>query len=411
MDKPETGREAGANRSTVAAWAAYDIGNTMFFTGVVGIFFPLWVTQTQSGDDATVGYTLAAVMALSLVIAPIVGTLSDYAQRRVRFLAPCTLVGVAAISLTGSMGFYVSLSLFVLAAVGINTATTIYNAMLADVSTASNRGRIGGIGVGVGYLGAIAAVAIGLIFIQSKGYVFGFRAIAVSMLVVSAPLLILFKERRGDTEALSVTRTLADIASELGSTIRRVREFPGLSRFLIARFWYTLSLYTASTFAVLYGTQTVGFGPRQVLFFLLAGILVAIPSGLLWGIAVDRIGPKATLQTVLILWVVALLLGFGIPWLDLPAGLWWGVGVMSGVVVAGIGTADRPYMIQLGSVRYLGQFFGIHSMTGRLSSIVGPLAWGFISVTLGLGQPAAVLSLAAAAAISLVLVRGIATEK
>ena len=82
----------------MAAWAVYDIGNSMFFTGVVGIFFPLWVTQVKSGDDATVGYTLAAAMALNLVISPIIGTLSDYAQRRVRFLAPCTMVGAAAIA-------------------------------------------------------------------------------------------------------------------------------------------------------------------------------------------------------------------------------------------------------------------------------------------------------------------------
>ena len=398
-------------RGAVAAWAVYDIGNSMFFTGVVGIFFPLWVTQVKSGDDATVGYTLAAAMALNLVISPIIGTLSDYAQRRVRFLAPCTMVGAAAIALTGSTGFYASLSLFVLAAVAVHTATTIYNTMLADVSTPSNRGTIGGIGVGVGYLGAIASVAIGLIFLGSQGYVFAFRAVAVSIVLVSMPLLILFKETKGDTAPLSVARALKDTASQLSSALSRIRQFPGLSQFLVARFWYTWSFYTASTFAVLYGTQTVGFGPRQVQLFLLAGILVAIPSGFVWGMVVDRIGPKTTIQLALALWVSTLLLGVGIPWLGLPPGLWWAVGAMSGVVYAGVWTADRPYVIQLGSPQHLGLFFGIHSVSGRLSSIVGPFVWGLISVTLGLGQAAAVLSLVGCAVISLVLVRGIRAGK
>ena len=313
--------------------------------------------------------------------------------------------------LTGSTGFYASLSLFVLAAVAVHTATTIYNAMLADVSTPSNRGTIGGIGVGVGYLGAIASVAIGLVFLGSQGYVFAFRAVAVSIVLVSLPLLILFKETKGERAPLSAARALKDTASQLSSTLSRIRQFPGLSQFLVARFWYTWSFYTASTFAVLYGTQTVGFGPRQVQLFLLAGILVAIPSGFVWGMIVDRIGPKTTIQVALALWVSTLLLGVGIPWLGLPPGLWWGVGAMSGVVYAGVWTADRPYVIQLGSPRNLGLFFGIHSVSGRLSSIVGPFVWGLISVTLGLGQAAAVLSLVGCAVISLVLVRGIRAGK
>ena len=37
-----------------------------------------------------------------------------------------------------------------------------YDAMLADVSTEANRGRISGIGVGVGYLGSYIAVGLGL---------------------------------------------------------------------------------------------------------------------------------------------------------------------------------------------------------------------------------------------------------
>ena len=61
----------------VAGWIIYDVGNTLFFTGVVGLFFPLWVTQEMSGNDATVGYTLSLAMSVVLVLGPLLGAVSD----------------------------------------------------------------------------------------------------------------------------------------------------------------------------------------------------------------------------------------------------------------------------------------------------------------------------------------------
>ena len=87
--------------------------------------------------------------------------------------------------------------LFGVAVIAIHTAAIFYNAMLADVSTEDTRGTIAGLGVGVGYLGAIIAVIIGLLFVESRGTDFGFRAIGVLSLLVSLPLFLLLKERHG----------------------------------------------------------------------------------------------------------------------------------------------------------------------------------------------------------------------
>lgn len=134
---------------------------------------------------------------------------------------------------------------------------------------------------------------------------------------------------------------------------------------------------------------------------------MAIPSGLAWGVIVDRVGPARAMRWLLAMWTVNMLFSVAIPWLDLPLRLWWGVGVVSGILLPGIWTADRPFLLRLTSARYLGEVFGLRSMTGRLSAMVGPFAWGLISVTLGFGQPAAVLSLAVSSAIAFVLIRGI----
>ena len=393
--------------SAVVAWVIFDVGNTLFFTGVVGLFFPLWITQEMSGDDATVGYTLAAAMALMLVVGPIVGAFSDQTQRRMPFLAVSTLTCIAATLLLGGDNLTLALVLFGVAVVAVNTASIFYNTMLPEVSTEATLGAIGGLGVGIGYLGAIIAVAIGLIFVESRGYVFGFRAVGVLFLVVATPLFVLLKERPRPALNLTVSERVGRTLTQLKTTFGNIQRFPGLLQFLIARFWYTWAVQTAAAFAILYGTDTVDFSERQVELVLLLGILVAIPSGLLWGRAVDQVGPNRVLRAVLLGWILVFLLAVGIPWLGLPSYLWLGVGAVSGALVAGVWVADRPYMLRLTSTRYLGQFFGLHSIMGRLSAAAGPFTWGFIAVTLDLGQMAAVLSLAGSVTISYVLIRGV----
>ncbi|MEC9322086.1 MAG: hypothetical protein VX869_07910, partial [Chloroflexota bacterium] len=78
-------RELSSTRLTITSWVIYDMGSTLFFSGVVGLVFPLWVTDVMGGDDATVGYTLTASMLAVFFLSPVLGTLSDRFKRRMPF--------------------------------------------------------------------------------------------------------------------------------------------------------------------------------------------------------------------------------------------------------------------------------------------------------------------------------------
>ena len=233
----------------VIAWVIYDVGNTLFFTGIVGILFPLWVTKEMSGDDATIGFTLAAAMGLVLVLAPIVGAFSDQAPRRKPFLVAATFTCVAATLLIGGDNLTLALSLFAVAVVAVGIAVIFYNALLVEVSTEVNRGTVAGLGVGIGYVGAIIAVAIALVFVESRGYVFGFRATGVVILLVSAPVLMLLKEQPRPTSSNStVFERIKGTFTQLRTTLGNIQQFPGLRQYLIARFWYTWAVPDRSLF-------------------------------------------------------------------------------------------------------------------------------------------------------------------
>ena len=402
-----SGSEDGRRQRAIVSWAVYDIGSTMFYTGIVGLFFPLWVTTEMQGDDATVGYTVAAAMTVNLLLAPIVGALSDQLRRRLPLLAVCTLACVAMTLLLGSGGLTSSLIFFSLALVAIYAADLIYNTLLDQVSTEATRGTVAGLGVGTGYIGAVLAVIVGLILVEFRGYVYGFRFIGIMIIIVSIPLVALLNEQLRPQQALSMLGKVRGTWTQLKASLVDLPKSRGLIRFLVARFWYNWSLYTASTFAVLYGTGAVGLSPREVQLVLLVGIVVAIPSGFFWGVVVDRIGPGRAIKIALAIWTLVLLVSLAIPLLGISSHLWWAVGVITGVLIAGIWTADRPFLLRLTSAEYIGEVFGIRGMTGNLSAMAGPFAWGYISVTLGFGQPAALLSLVICAAISFLLIMGV----
>ena len=394
-------------RRAVTAWIVYDMANTMFYAGIVGVLFPLWVTTDLGADDADFGFTMAIAMAVVLVAAPIFGALSDQVGRRLPFLAVGTGVGILALVSMSGDTLFMALGLFGLAFVAFNLANVFYNALLSQVSTVHTRGTISGLGTGLGYIGAAISLGVGLLLVDSQGYAFVFRVVGVLIAVLSLPLIVLLKESPVRSTKQGPLRAIKGTLGELRKTVRHVRQHPGLARFFIARFWYTWAVHTGSAFAVLYATNTVGLTAERVQLVIVVGIITAIPSGVLWGIVVDKIGPQKELSIVLPGWISVLLVSIAIPWWGLPTWLWWIVAVLGGVWMAGVWAADRPFLLRLATPEYLGELFGLHATTGRLATIAGPMVWGLVAVTWGFGQTAAVFTLVVCLTIALVLVRSI----
>ena len=110
------------NIRQIAAWASYDITNTIFFIGVVGIFFPLWVTNDIGGNDATVGFTMSSAMIVSLVLAPFFGTMTDHYLSKVWYLGIFTFIAILAVPLVGEVPFNLALVLYSIVGFGYEFA-------------------------------------------------------------------------------------------------------------------------------------------------------------------------------------------------------------------------------------------------------------------------------------------------
>lgn len=375
-------------KRAVGSWILYDLANTIFSMGVVSLYFSLWVREAVGAEraDTVYGIITAISMGIIFVISPLLGAMTDRARRRMPFLIVSTLVCVGLTAMLARGGYWVTMLAFVFANAAYQAGLQFYDALLPEVTTEENRGRISGIGVGVGYLGSYFAVGIGFLP-QSEEKPFLFTAIAIAFLLLAVPCFLFVRER-GNPNPRPVF-SLAMIRESTAETLRTLRggkEYPGLIRFLVGRVFYTdaintvisiMTLYTVNV-AVASGLETRA-GETKARFIMLSAITFAVVGGFVWGAMVDRIGPKRTLNRVLSLWLLTFTGAAAIGLFALPVNTLFVIAAMAGVALGGIWSADRPLMLRLTPPHRIGEFYGLYGMVGRFSAIVGPAIWAFVA--------------------------------
>ncbi len=374
----------------VVSWVLYDLANTIFSMGVVSLYFSTWVRDEVGAAraDSVYGVISGLSMGLIFIASPLLGAMTDRAPRRMPFLVVSTLVCVGFTMLLARGGFYMTAICFIIANAAYQAGLQFYDAMLPEVSHEGNRGKISGIGVGVGYLGSYIAVGLGLEAVfGSTDKAFLFTMIALFFLLFSLPCFLFVRERGNPhpREVFSL-RMLRESTRDTLRTIRSSSEYPGLLRFLIGRVFYTDSINTVIGIMALYTinvAENTGLSHREgeetAKLIMMAAISFAVVGGFAWGWLVDRMGPKRTLNWVLYLWTGVFLLAAAVGILGLPLGTLYVVACSAGVGLGGVWAADRPYMLRLTPPSRIGEFYGLYGMVGRFSAITGPVIWAAVT--------------------------------
>lgn len=381
-------------RLSVASWATYDLANTIFALGVGSLYFAQWLTDNAADlpswfqrfdepADLALAITLDIAMVIVIVLGPWIGARSDHRGRRIPYLAPMTVLAVVPTFFIATVGVTASLGLFVIALVGFNLGSVVYDALLPDVSTPATVGRVSGMGIGVGYIGSFVAVLLGVLLLDDYGEAAVFKAIAVLFLIFAIPTFLFVKERPKVAES-GPPPSLRTSARRLIQAWRRARTYDGVARFLVGRFLYTDAVNTLiGGFLTIYVIEELGFTDSQVQGLLGVAIVGAIIGGFGGGRLVDRRGPRWLLHRVLWTWMVAISLGIIAGALGISS-LIWVLGVLGGLALGATWAADRVYMQRISPPRHLGEFYGLYATVGRFATILGPLSWGVIVSILGL---------------------------
>ncbi len=389
-----------AGKGQVIAWAAWDWGSAAFNAVMTTFVFTVYLTSKAFGGEdeasAVLGSALAVAGAAIALLAPVTGQRSDTGGRRKLWLG----VNTAAVAVLTGLCFFVfprpeflllGVALIALGNIFFEFAGVNYNAMLVQVSTPANIGKISGFGWASGYVGGIVALLIVLqLFVQPSIDWFGasteeslnIRLVAVFsalwFLVFALPVMFAVPEVPKGKQANP------GFFASYGLLARRVRAIyrtsPHTIYFLLASAIFRDGLAAVFTFGGIIAAGTFGFDLKQVIFFAIFGNVVAAAGALLGGLLDDRAGPKAviigSLTGLLIAGSALLALGngtysfFGMNWAGSTT--FWVFGLFLCLFVGPAQSSSRAYLARLAPHGESGELFGLYATTGRAVSFLAP---------------------------------------
>lgn len=383
------------HRWTIWAWCLYDWANSAFTTLVVTFVYAAYFTAAFADDPGrgtalwSRGITASALAIAAL--APIAGALADRGGRR-RYLILCSLVCIAATTALAFVrpgqpnGVVIALTVFVVANVAFELGLVFYNAFLSTIAAPERIGRVSGYGWGLGYAGGLAALLAALVvFVLPETPMFGiptdegFHLRATNLLVAGWFLLFAlpaFVFLRDDPAAaagggVSIRRAFGDLAV----TLRHLRRYRQIARFLVARLFYNDGLVTIFAFGGIYAVGTFGFSFGELMTF---GIVINVGAGLgalAFGFVDDRIGGRTTVAWSVAGLAVATLVG---AWA--PSREWfWVSAILVGVFAGPNQSASRSLMARFVPARHESEFFGFFAFSGKVTAFVGPALLGVLS--------------------------------
>ncbi|WP_342373561.1 MFS transporter [Propioniciclava soli] len=377
-------------RRSVAAWAMWDWGTQPLNTVIITFVFSVYITSAAFGDRNVTSLALAVSTALAglvvAVIAPVLGQNSDRTGRTVRNLRWQTWVIAA---LAAALFFvrpdptflWLGLGILAVASIVGEIANVNYYALIDEVSTKQNVGRVSGFGWGLGYLGGIVALlALNFGFIAPEVGLFGVSStdgldIRASMVVCglwiavfTLPTFLTLRDRpKPAPPRVSVAQSYVLLFRSL---VDLWRQSPHTVFFLAASALFRDGLSGVFAFGAVIAAGTFGFEPGDVIIFGALANVIAGVSTIAFGVVDDRIGPK---KVILFSLTALVALGLGIFFLhDRGQIVFWTLGMAMTAFVGPAQAASRSYLARLIPEGKSGEIFGLYATTGRAISFLAP---------------------------------------
>jgi len=373
-------------------WALYDFADTIFSMNVVSLYFPLLIVSDLGAEDIFVSGANSASQLLVVILAPILGTISDSSGKRMSFFTMFAIITAActfSLAFTGKAGLlWATLIVFFIANSSYQLSLTFYNSLLVRVGPASRWGKISGLGTALGYVGSIIGMALVMPFntgeffginlpIPAGGRTATFIPTALLFLIFAAPTMIYFWMDE-KTHSYPADASPIHPLKKIADTIRDARQFRGIRTFLLARLLFQEGVETAIIFMGVFSEKAMGMSDAEKIGFFIIATSAAVVGSFIIGRITDTWGSHRTLMKVLIGWFCGLILLAIFP----VRAAFWIVGAWLGIMLGGVWTASRPYLLHLAPPQAVGRFFGLYSLTGKAAAVLGPLIWGIVTLAL-----------------------------
>lgn len=396
------------DRGRVVAWGLWDWGSAAYNAVIVTFIFSVYLVDGV-GDDVPgpfraatwLGLSSAAGAVLIAILAPALGRRTDAEGRRkqsLMWLTGAVVVITALLFFVENDWHFLWLGLVLMAAGSVIFELTQvpYFAMLRQVSTPDNVGRVSGFGWAMGYFGGIVLLLIcyfgfvtgdgdtrGLFGVPSENGM-NIRVIALVAAVWFALFAIpLFRKVPELPATANDDPPHAGIAAAyrgIWNDVRTMwRDDRSTLRFLIASAFFRDGLAGVFAYGAVLAVSVYEITKDDVILFGIAANVISAAGALLAGRYDDRIGPRAVIVFSLTSMLVC---GAVLLFVEGPRNFWiFGLGLC--LFVGPAQSASRTYLTRITAPGREGQNFGLYAMTGRAVSFMAPL---FFAISIWAGN-------------------------
>jgi MFS transporter, UMF1 family len=381
----------GVDRREAWSWAMFDFANSGYTTVVItAIFNAYFVAVVAGGEDwGTFAWTAALSVSYALIVltAPVLGAYADAYAAKKRLLIFSTVGCVfftALLSSLNSGDLLLAIAFLVCSNFFFGCGENLIAAFLPELARGKALGKVSGWGWSLGYLGGLVSLGCSLGYVtwaQGVGKT-AEEFVPVTMLITaglfalsSIPTFLYLRERALPQAHLAGRSIVREAFLRLGYTLRHVRDYRDLMRFLACLVFYQAGIQAVITLAAIYAQQAMGFNTSDTMFLILVVNLTASAGAFAFGNLQDRIGHVPTIAVTLLGWIIMILLA----WMAESRMMFWVAANIAGLCLGASQSAARALVGYFSPDTRRAEFFGLWGLAVKLSSILGPLTYGVVS--------------------------------
>lgn len=409
-------------------WCLYDWANSAFATVILAAVLPVYFASLVPESGAVLfldtrpvqatalwGYAVSLSMILVALAAPGLGNLADRRGWRRRLLIIfCLLGSLATCSLffTGPGQYLPVAALFILGNIGFAAGNIFYNAYLPDLASGHDADRLSARGFALGYIGGGLMLLIVFLIIEqhtlfglsdkSSATRLGFLLTGLWWLGFAWPSFVWLKDVPVKISKRHSIKTPGDYLK----TLRDLRGYRDLSRFLISFLLYNDGIQTIIAVSAIFAREELGLGTGTILGCFLMIQFVAMPGALLFSRIAVRYNTKRALFASLLLFT-----GIAIYASIMKSAVeFWLLGFAVAIVLGGSQALSRSLFASMIPQERNSEFFSFYAISSKFASIFGPLTFALLIHLTGSNR-IAILALALFFVVGILILKGVDVER
>jgi len=376
------------------SWILYDLGSSAYSITITAAILPIFFKSltdaagiASNTSTAYWGYSVSIATLLIAVLAPILGTISDYRRYKKRFFLFFALIGIiftGALATVGQGQWLRCLIIYICTVIGFAGSNVFYNAFLVDVTSEKKMDWISSSGFAFGYIGSVIPFTISILLIQYPSIIgvdtmgatrIAFILTAVWWAVFAIPMLVsVNQEFFIEPEPQPVRKSFIRLAK----TFKNIVQYREIFLFLVAYFFYIDGVDTVINMATVYGTD-LGISAVNLMIILLATQVVAFPFTLIYGRLARRFSARALILAAILIYIFIVIYAFFVT----TTLQFWILAMLVATSQGGIQALSRSYFGKIIPKENSGEFFGFYNIFGRFAAILGPFLVGIVSQVSG----------------------------